>query len=99
MKNRFEGCDISVLITSGKDVVVNNHVTGVNIVAKIFDNLLAHRLQRKGQHWNVLRLLQHPTFGIVNTSYKVSGLIENWGSGGSQQGISHLLGDRFKATL
>jgi len=99
VKNGFEGSHIGILVASGKDIIVQDHIPRVNIITEVFDNFPAYRLQREGQHRDVLRLLQHSALGIVNTGNKVPGLVEDGRPGGSQQRITHLLGDGLKAAL
>ena len=99
VKNGFESGHIGILVSTAKNIVMQDHIPLMNIISEVFNDLLAYRLKRKSQHRNVLSLLQHPAFGIVNAGHKVPGLVEDGGPCCPQQGIAHLLGDRLKAAL
>ena len=57
--------DVVVLVPEGKHVVVEDDVAGMNIVAEVVADVLAHGRQRERQDRKILRLLEHPAFSVV----------------------------------
>ena len=71
----------------------------MNIFSKIFNYLLAHRLNCKSKHRDIFCLLQHSTCGVIKTGNKIPGFIEDGRAAGAQQRIAHFLGNGLQAAL
>jgi len=77
MEDRLVDRDVVELVSQGEDVVVEDHVPLVEVVAEVVANVLAHRGQREGEDRQVLRLLEHPPFGVVEPRHEVLRLAED----------------------
>ena len=98
-EDRPEHRDVVVLVAAREHVVVQDHVARMHIVAEKGDDLLAHRLEREGEHRDVLGLLQHVARLVIEPGDEVAGLVEDRRPGGAQERKPHLLGDRFETAL
>ncbi len=94
-----EGSHIVVLVAAGEDIVVQDHVARINLVAKKPDDLLARRLQGEGKHRDIFGLLEHVAIGVVEAGDEVARLVEDRRARGAQQGQAHFLGDRLEPPL
>jgi len=97
--NKSEDRHICHLITTREDIIMKNHISRVDVLSKVFNDMLADRFQGKGENGNVFSLLQHLSVSIIDPRYKVSRLIEDGRPGSLQKCEAHLLGDRPEPSL
>ena len=69
--------NIRILVAPCKDIVMENHITWVKILTKVFDDLLTHGLESKGENRNVLGLLKHSPLVVIKPRDKVPGLVKD----------------------
>ncbi len=93
------GGHVVVLIAHGEDVVVEDDVALVDVVAEVLDDVLADRLQGEGQDGQILLLLEHVAGGVVEPGHEVTRLAEDGRPGGARHRDGHLLRDALQALL
>ena len=56
---------IIVLIPHGKDIVVEDHISRIDLIAKIIQDVLTDRTEREGKDGEVLGLFEHLPFSVI----------------------------------
>jgi hypothetical protein len=77
VEDRFVDGDVVQLVPEREDVVVEDHVPFVDVVAEVPADVLADRGERKGQDRQVLGLLEHPALGVVEAGHEVFRLAQD----------------------
>jgi len=92
-EDRFVDGDVVVLVSHAEDVVVEDDVSGMDVVTVVVEDVLAYRPEREGEDGEVLRLLQHVPLAVVEPGDEVLGLAENGRPRGLLEADAHLVGD------
>ncbi|MBV6412139.1 MAG: hypothetical protein GAKPKEKM_03060 [Rhodocyclaceae bacterium] len=93
MEDRLVDGDVVVLVAQAEDVVVEDDVARVQVVAEVVLDVLAHRRQREGEDGQVLGLLEHVAVAVVEAGDVVLGLAQDRRAGGLLHRDAHLVGD------
>ena len=95
-EHRLVHRDVVVLVAEAEHVVVEDDVAGVDLVAEIALDVLAHRRQRERQDRQVLGLLQHAAFGVVEAGDEILGFAQDRRARRLLHRDAHLVGDRLE---
>jgi hypothetical protein len=93
-EHRLEHRHVVVLVAQAEDVVVEDHVARMQVVAEVLLDVLADRRQREGEDRQVLGLLEHVAIAVVEAGHVVLGLAQDRRTGGLLHRDAHLVGDR-----
>ena len=99
VEDRLEHRDVVVLVAAAEHVVVQDDVARVDVLAEEPHHVLAGRLERESEHRDVLGLLEHAPFRVVEAGDEIARLVEDGRARGAKQRETHLAGDRFQPAL
>ena len=95
-EHRLVDRDVVVLVAEREHVVVEDDVAGMNIIAVVVADVFAHGRERERQDRQILRLLEHPAFGVVQAGDEVLRLAQDRRGRGLLHRDRHFVGDRAK---
>ena len=99
MEDRQEDADVSVLVAAAVDVVVEDDVAVVKVVAEVLDDPLQRRLSAVGDDRGVLGLGERAAAAVEDHRHEIADLVEDRRPRGAHQHGRHLVGDRLHAAL
>ncbi len=99
VKDGLEDSHIGILISLTKDIIVNDHIAGKDLLVEIVDNITTNGLEGEGQYGNVFGLLQHSALMVVESRNEVTSLVEDGRPGRPEEGESHLFSNGFETPL
>ena len=99
VEDRQEDADVRVLVAAAVDVVVEDHVAVVQVVAEVLDDPLQRRLRAVGDDRRVLGLGERAAAAVEDHRHQIADLVEDRRPRGAHQHRRHLAGDRLHAAL
>src|SRR5206468_12930456 len=98
-EDRAEDRHVVVLVAAGEDVVVQEHVAGVDVALEGGDDRATRGLEREGEDRDVFALRPDLAARAVEPGDEVARLAQDRRARRAQQRESHLLGDRLQPAL
>ncbi len=77
VKNRLIDSHIVVLIPQRENIVMEDDITRIDLLAEVIHDVLAHRPEGEGKDGQVFSLLEHLALSIIQSGHKILGLAEN----------------------
>ena len=90
VEDRQEDADVGVLVAAAVDVVVEDDVAVVQVVAEVLDDVLQRRLGAVGDDRRVLGLGERAAAAVEDHSHEIADLVEDRRPRGAHQHGRHL---------
>ena len=95
-EDRLESSDVVVLVAEAEDVVVEEHVAGMDVARELLRDVRADGAQREAEDGQVLRLLEHAPSRVVEPGHEVARLAQDGRARRLLHADAHLVRDRLE---